>query len=263
MNVLQEIVKNKREALGHTKSRVPLAELKTRISDTEKSRPFKAAITRKQNEPIKFIAELKKASPSEGRIRENFNIQEILSIYDKKPVHALSILTEEQYFQGSLDYLNQAKQRTQKPLLRKDFIFDEYQLYESRVNGADAVLLIVASLDKAQLVDLLGLSQELSLECLVEVHNLRELNTALYSQADIIGINNRDLKTLITSLDTTFNLVNDIPEGNVIVSESGIHTRKDVEAIESRRVDAILVGTTLMKAEDIGEKIDELMGYKS
>jgi len=217
-------------------------------------------IKREQNKPIKLIAEIKKASPSEGLIRTDFNLTEIASIYEEKNVDAISVLTEEHFFQGSLDYLNSVRRTTDKPLLRKDFIFDEYQIYESRVNGADAILLIAASLDKSQLPELQGLAKELSLECLVEVHSAKELDRALYSGAEIIGINNRDLNTLQTSLKTTFDLVKDIPDNKVIVSESGIHTRDDVKAIESIRVDAILVGTTFMRAKDIGAKIDELLG---
>ena len=145
-------------------------------------------------------------------------------------------------------------------MLRKDFIFDEYQVYESRAGGADAILLIAACLDKSQLIDFQGLAKELSLACLVEVHSLKELDTVLHSGAEIVGINNRDLNTLQTSLNTTLELLKDIPDNKVVVSESGINTRADVRAIESTRTDAILVGTTLMKSTDIGAKIDALLG---
>lgn len=262
MTILQEILRHKREELKQRRSLIPLYELKVRVKDIEAARPFKTAIKRNQNGPIKLIAELKKASPSEGVIRTDFNLSEIVSIYDRKAVDAISVLTEEHFFEGKLDYLNNIRQTTEKPLLRKDFIFDDYQVYESRGNGADAILLIVAALDKSQLTDLQGLSKELSLECLVEVHNLKELNTALYCGAEIIGINNRNLNTLQTSLNTTFDLMKDIPNSKVVVSESGINTRDDVEAIESTGVDTILVGTAFMKAKDIGAKIDELLGKK-
>jgi indole-3-glycerol phosphate synthase len=263
MSILKEIVQQRREDLKLTKSRVPLAELKEHAGDCETPRPFRTAITRKQGEPIKLIAELKKASPSRGLIREGFDVQRIVSVYDTKPVNALSVLTEERYFQGHLDYLDQARSLTGKPLLRKDFIFDDYQVYESRAHGADAILLIAASLTRSQLDDLIGLAGELSLACLVEVHNLKELDTVLSTGADIIGINNRDLNTLRTSLDTTFHLMNDIPDDRVIVSESGIQTRQHIEAIESKGVDAILIGTTIMRSADIGKKIDELMGEET
>jgi indole-3-glycerol phosphate synthase len=260
MGVLDEIVKKKREDLKIVRSRVSLSELKTRLGDIEAPIPFKETLKRRQNEPVRLIAELKKSSPSEGRIREDFDVPEIISVYDTRDVRAISVLTEERYFEGSLDYLSRARQLTDKPLLRKDFIFDDYQVYESRTHCADAILLIAAILSRSQIEDLSGLSNELSLECLVEVHNLKELDTVLTAGVDIIGINNRDLNTFRTSLSTTLELTKDIPEGKTIVSESGIHTRKDVELIESGRVDAILVGTTIMRAEDIGGKIDELLG---
>lgn len=260
MSVLQEIIKNKKEDLAVLKSSVPLSDLKERVKDCGQTRPFGCALKREADDTIRLIAELKKASPSEGVIREDFNLQEILKIYAHKAVYAISVLTEERYFMGSLGNLTGARKATKKPLLRKDFIVDDYQLYESRVYGADAVLLICAALDKYHLADILGLSAELSLECLVEVHNFRELDAALSSGAGIIGINNRDLNTLRTSLNVTFDLVNDIPAGKVVVSESGIHTSEDVKEIASRGIDAILVGTTLMKADDIGKKIDELVG---
>ncbi|HDZ01235.1 MAG TPA: indole-3-glycerol phosphate synthase TrpC [Nitrospirae bacterium] len=260
MSVLEEILNNKKEELKQTKSSVPLSGLKARLTDVKETRPFKVSVTRGRGEAVKLIAELKKASPSEGRIREDFNVNEIIKTYDKKQVAAISVLTESRYFEGSLDYLNLARSKTEKPLLRKDFIVDDYQIYEARVNGADAVLLITAALDRSHMDDLLGLSKELSLDCLVEVHNHKELDQALRSGADIIGINNRDLVTLKTSIDTTFELLKDIPVGKVIVSESGIHAREHVERLSESNVDAILVGTTIMKAEDIGAKIDELMG---
>ena len=263
MSILQEILRNKRAELKQTKGLVPLAELKARAKDIETATSFRAAVRREQHGPIKLIAELKKASPSEGIIRKDFILPEIISIYNKKDAHAVSVLTEKHYFHGSLEYLKETRERTKKPLLRKDFIFDDYQVYESKVNGADAILLIAASLDKSQLSDLQALSKELSLDCLVEVHSLKELDSALYSGAEIIGINNRNLNTLETNLNTTFDLIKDIPQTNIIVSESGIHTRADVERLESARVDAMLIGTAFMKADDIGAKIDELMGSKT
>ena len=260
MGILNEILKNKREALQAVKTSVPLAELKARLRDAAATKSFRDAIRREHGSPVKLIAELKKASPSKGLIRKDFNLSEILSVYNRKDVAAISILTEEHYFSGKLDYLNKARKRTFKPLLRKDFIFDSYQVYESRANNADAILLIVAALEKSQLSDLYELSRDISLDCLVEVHDWKELDTALYCEAEIIGINNRDLKTLNISLKNTLDLLKDIPDDRIVVSESGIDTRADVEAIESTRTDAILVGTSIMKSEDIGKKIDELMG---
>lgn len=260
MSILNEIVEYKQEELKKTKSDVPLSELKARIIDAEPVKSFKSAIRRKEGEAVKLIAELKKASPSKGLIRNSFSPSKIVSIYDKKPVAAISVLTEQRYFQGKIEYLHEARKRTEKPLLRKDFIVDEYQVYEARANKADALLLIVGALDKSLLRDLYGLAGELSLDCLVEVHNWKELDRALYSGVEIIGINNRDLRTMDVSLNITLSLLKDMPDDRIVVSESGISSRADVELIQATRTDAILVGTTIMKADEIGSKIDELMG---
>lgn len=259
--MLEQIIKNKKDEIKERRAAVSLQEVREKARDVEPTRDFMNAIKRNAGS-LRLIAEVKKASPSSGIIRGDFNLDEILSIYEKKGVDAISILTDERFFGGRIDYLGIAKKQTTRPILRKDFIIDEYQIYESRLYGADAILLIVSALERNQLIDLMGLAEELSLGCLVEVHNYRELDTALYCDAQMIGINNRDLKTLKIDLQTTFELIKDIPDGKVIVSESGIDTRKDVERIESTRVDAILVGTSLMKSRDIGEKIDELMGDK-
>ncbi len=261
MSVLEEILRHKKEDLKKVKSILPLGELKARIKDAPEPFSFKSAIKRGKGGRIRLIAEIKKASPSKGLIRADFNLTEIASVYDTtEGVSAISVLTEEQFFQGSLNYLKEARRITQKPLLRKDFIFDEYQVYEARANNADAMLLIAACLEKAQLVDLQGLAGELSLDVLVEVHDFKELDMALRSDAEIIGINNRDLKTLKIDINKTFELLRDIPSGKIVVSESGISTREDVKMLESSRVDAMLVGTTIMKAKDIKTKIDELLG---
>ena len=260
MSILHDILKYKQEEVQSAKSDVALSDLKARIKDMDPVRCFKTAIKREENQPVKLIAELKKASPSKGLIRKDFSLPQIIAIYEKKDVAAISVLTEKRYFDGSLSYLNQARKRTTKPLLRKDFIFDSYQVYESRANNADAILLIVAALDKSLLGDLYHLAKELTLECLVEVHNWKELDKALYMGAEIIGINNRDLNTLNISLDISLNLLKDIPDDRIVVSESGINTRADVELLQATKTDAILVGTTIMKAEDIGARIDELLG---
>lgn len=259
MSILEKIIQQKREDLDTVKSRTPLAELKAQIADAKEVRSFKNAITRKKGGTVKLIAELKKASPSKGLIREDFDLPGIVSIYDSKDVAALSVLTEEHYFSGKLEFLRQARDMTEKPLLRKDFITDDYQIYEARANRADAVLLIAAALSKSHLEDLYGRAKELNLDSLVEVHNLKELDMVLDCGAEIVGINNRDLKTLEITLETTFNLLKDIPDDRVVVSESGIESRADVDKIEAAGADAILVGTTIMKSDDIGRKIDELM----
>ena len=261
MSILNEILKYKKEELQRTKSDTPLSGLKARVKDMDTVRSFKSAIKRGPQEPVKLIAELKKASPSKGLIRKDFNLPRIVSVYEKKDVAAISVLTEKRFFSGSPAYLNQARKRTAKPLLRKDFIFDDYQVFESRANSADAILLIAAALEKSQLSDLYEQAKELSLDCLVEVHNWKELDAALFLGAEIIGINNRDLNTLTISLDISFSLLKDIPDDRIVVSESGINTRADVKAIEAAKTDAILVGTAIMNAEDIGAKIDELLGH--
>jgi len=260
MSILHEILKHKKEELQSTKSDVPLSDLKARIKDMDVVKCFKTAIEREENQPVKLIAELKKASPSKGLIRKDFSLPQIISLYEKKDVAAISVLTEKRYFDGSLSYLNQARKRTTKPLLRKDFIFDNYQVYESRANNADAVLLIVTALEKSQLSDLYHLARDLTLDCLVEVHNWKELDIALYMGAEIIGINNRDLNTLNISLDISLSLLKDVPDDRIVVSESGINTRADVEMLQATKTDAILVGTAIMNAEDIGARIDELLG---
>jgi indole-3-glycerol phosphate synthase len=259
MSLLSTIVEKKRERLNVAKTITPLREMRSSVLDLEKPKNFKAAIKRNSG-PIRLIAEMKKASPLRGIIRDDFNPVTIASIYERKAVAALSILTEEDYFQGKLEYLLRVNSVARKPLLRKDFIFDEYQIYESRVNRADAILLIASILDKNQAREYLHLAEELGLSVLFEVHDIKELEVALLINADIIGINNRDLKTLHLNMNTTFELKKEIPPNKIIVSESGIKTREDVKRFEDAGIDSILIGTALMEAEDIGRKIDELMG---
>ncbi|WP_333656219.1 indole-3-glycerol phosphate synthase TrpC [Dissulfurispira sp.] len=258
MSVLDTIVKKKAERLQYAKSTIPIRDLKNRLQDMDKTRNFKGAVKR-NDKKIKLIAEIKKASPSKGIIRKDFDPIKIASIYDEKPVSAISVLTEEDFFQGHLSYIKIVKDITSKPVLRKDFIFDEYQIYESRVNHADAILLIAAILDKNQTKEYLHLSKELGLHVLFEVHDEDDLEKALLIDADIIGINNRNLKTLKVDLSTTFRLKKDIPKDKIVVSESGIKSRDDVIKLEEAGIDAMLIGTSLMEAEDIGKKIDELM----
>ncbi|MEK6582971.1 MAG: indole-3-glycerol phosphate synthase TrpC [Nitrospirota bacterium] len=259
MGILDEIVAKKKERLSLAKNRAPLSALKPRISDIEKPRDFKAALKRKPSERIKLIAEIKKASPSKGIIRENFNPVEIASIYEKQ-ASVISILTEEDFFQGNLEFISKVKKVTTIPLLRKDFIFDEYQIYESRANEADAILLIASILDKNQAGEYLHLAIELGLSVLFEVHDMKELDMALSIDADIIGINNRNLKTMKIDMNNTFEIKKEIPSEKIVVSESGIKTRDDILRLEAAGIDAVLIGTSFMKAKDIGKKIEELFG---
>jgi indole-3-glycerol phosphate synthase len=260
MSILNQIIEHKKQELETVMRKVSLAELKARIGDMKGTKSFMKAIKRDKDGPIRLIAELKKASPSKGLIRKDFNLPELVSVYDSKNVSAISVLTERRYFSGELDYLNVARKLTEKPLLRKDFIIDDYQIYEARANSADAVLLIAAALERPYLCHLYGVARELSLDCLVEVHTFKELDMVLQAGPEIIGINNRNLKTLEISLETTFEFLKDIPDDRIVVSESGISTRADVEALEATSVDAMLIGTSIMKSDDVAARIDELTG---
>ena len=259
MSVLNKIVEKKKERLNLLKTNIPLREIKSMALDVEKPRDFKAAI-KKESGPIRLIAEIKKASPSKGIIRKNFDHVSIARTYEEKRVYALSVLTEEDFFMGSLSMLPEVKKVVTRPILRKDFIFDEYQIYESMVNKADAILLIASILEKNQASEFIHLAKEIGLSVLFEVHNFKELEIALLINADIIGINNRDLNTLSLDIHTTLELKKKIPSHKIIVSESGITTREDVKRLEDAGTDALLIGTAFMEAEDIGNKIDELMG---
>jgi len=260
MMILDEIVENKRLEIEAGKRRVPLSELKRRAGVRAPPRDFAGALT---GGGLKLIAEVKKASPSKGIICEDFDPVHIAQIYAQNGATALSVLTDEKYFGGRLNHLVEIRRwlgQTTPPLLRKDFIIDPYQVYESRAYGADAILLIAAILAPGMLEELLQLSQSLGMACLVEVHNEAELQVALQSEARIIGINNRDLKTMKTDLSTAERLRPLIPPGRIVVSESGIHTRADMMMMERLGVNAVLIGEALIAAPDIAGKIRELYG---
>jgi indole-3-glycerol phosphate synthase len=260
MGILNEILSKKKERLKDAKARLSLKDLRAKISDIEKPRDFKTIVKRHPYEKIKLIAEIKRASPSKGIIRRNFDHLSIARIYEEKAVNAVSVLTEEDFFQGNLKFLSEVKKVITKPILRKDFIFDEYQIYESRANEADVILLIAAILDKNQAREYLNLSKELGLYVIFEVHDFKELETSFLIDSEIIGINNRDLKTLKVDLNTTFKLKKEIPSNKIVISESGIKTREDVKRLEEAGIDYMLVGTVFLESEDIGKKIDELTG---
>ncbi len=259
MGILDEIVRKKRERLNDAKSRLSMQRLKTKIGERGKPRDLKTAIQRLSGETIKLIAEIKKASPSRGVIRNNFDPVAIAKIYEEKTVNAVSVLTEEDFFQGNLQFIPQVRQVLTKPLLRKDFIFDEYQIYEARAYEADAILLIAALLEKNQAVEYLQLAGELGMSVLFEVHDFKELEMALSTDTEIIGINNRNLKTLNIDINTTFQLRREIPPGKIVVSESGIRTSGDVRKLADGGIDAMLIGTSFMEADDISGKIEELL----
>ncbi|MDM8569712.1 indole-3-glycerol phosphate synthase TrpC, partial [Thiotrichales bacterium HSG1] len=204
------------------------------------------------------IAEIKKASPSKGLLRTNFNPTEIAKSYEQNGAACLSILTDEKFFQGSNEYLSQVHEICPLPILRKDFIIDAYQVYEARVIGADCILLIVAILDDAQLQDLFDLATHLGMDVLVEVHNQKELERALSINMRLIGINNRNLKTFDTDIRTTLNLLEQIPKKHIIVSESGIYTPEDIALLSDVGVHTFLIGEAFMKANDPGAALSQL-----
>jgi indole-3-glycerol phosphate synthase len=257
--ILDDIVADKIPEIEARKRELPLEELKKAASEQPPALDFASTL---KGEGVKIIAEVKKASPSKGVIRVDFNPLDIALTYAENGASAISVLTDNKYFQGSLDYLREIKKALEDknvPLLRKEFILDEYQVYESRANGADALLLIVAILDTEKLETLLELSHILGMGCLVEVHNESELETALSSGAGIIGINNRDLKTFEVDLDTTGRLRPLIPGDKVVVSESGIKDRGDMEKLAGWGVDAVLIGESLMASDDIAAKMKEFL----
>jgi indole-3-glycerol phosphate synthase len=256
--ILNEIIAQKKEELAETKHRAPLSEVKAKASDAGPVRSFGKALSR--GGAIRLIAEVKKASPSKGVIREDFDPVGIARVYEESGAACISVLTEEKFFQGKLEYLGLIRIAAGLPLLRKDFIVDEYQIYEARAAGADAILLIAACLEKEQMTDYLGVAGRLGLDVLVESHTYRELDRSLLAGATLVGINNRDLTTFVVSLQTTLDLLKDIPDDRTVVSESGIRTRDDVITLEKAGVDAILVGESLMREKDIGRKVKELLG---
>lgn len=256
--ILDEIIANKKEELAETKRRTVFAEVKVKAIDADPVRGFGKALSGSSG--IRLIAEVKKASPSKGVIRADFDPVSIARIYEEAGASCLSVLTESKYFQGKLEYLREIRNAVALPLLRKDFIVDEYQIFEARAAGADAILLISACLEKNQIQDFLGMAKQLGLDVLVESHTYKELDKALLAGAMLVGINNRDLTTFKVELRTTLDLLRDIPEDRTVVSESGIATREDVLALQQAGVDAILVGESLMREKDITKKVKELLG---
>ena len=256
--ILDEIIAYKKKELADTKRFIPLSEVKAMASDAGPVRGFEQALSR--GKEIRLIAEVKKASPSKGVIREDFDPREIAKDYARSGAHCLSVLTEKKYFQGNLDYLGDIRRAVELPLLRKDFIVDEYQVFEARAAGADAILLIAACLERRQIEDLMGIARENGLDVLVESHTGKELDRALLAGATLVGINNRDLQSFSVSLQTTLDLLKDVPGDRIVVSESGIRTREDVLKLGQAGVDAILVGESLMREKDIGKKVKELLG---
>jgi indole-3-glycerol phosphate synthase len=259
--ILDRIVASKQERLAQAKAGIPLAELRKKAESSPPCRDFAAAL---RKTGVSLIAEIKRASPSRGLIRPDLDPAALSQIYGQNGAAAISVLTEQDHFQGDLTDLLSARSAQEEldvppiPLLRKDFIFDAYQVYEARAFGADAVLLIVAILDDGLLRELLALSNELGMSCLVEVHDEAEMKRALAASADVIGVNNRDLHTFEVYLDTTRRLQPLMPDESLLVSESGIKSRVDIERLSGWGVDAVLVGEALVAAADVGAKVREL-----
>ena len=268
--ILSRILEHKKAELRHKQSRGYLTELKAQIRDNPRPMGFAVALeaTCTSTSPA-LIAEIKKASPSLGLLRpefsERFDAVGIAKAYQAAEVSALSILTDKDFFQGDLDYLRDVKRSVPLPALNKEFMIDPLQFYEARAYGADAVLLIVAALERAQVVDFHALARDLSLDVLIEIHHERELDTVLewIPDARMIGINNRDLSTFTTDLTVTKRLAPRIPSDKMIVSESGIHNRSHVEQLLDIGIHAMLVGESLITAADAGAKIRELRGVSS
>jgi indole-3-glycerol phosphate synthase len=258
VSILDEIVASKRQEVAAARRRLPLEELEAQAATAPPVRDFRAAL--EGPGPIQLIAEVKKASPSAKVIRADFDPVAIARIYQEHGAACLSILTDAPYFQGHLSYLARIRASVAIPLLRKDFLIDEYQVVEARLAGADAILLIAEILDDAALVGLRERASRLGMAALVEFHDPANLPRVLASGADLIGINNRDLTQFVTDLEQTLRLCDRIPADVVLVSESGIRTRGDVERLEAAGVSAILVGESLMRADDIGLAVEQLLG---
>jgi indole-3-glycerol phosphate synthase len=256
--ILNEIVSHNLQELELKKRQLPMKELRRMSLQQPPPLDFSSGLRGKE---IQLIAEVKKASPSRGIIRPDFDPVEIAQIYADNGASAISVLTENRYFQGSLNHLADIRNalHNKLPLLRKDFIFDPYQIYESRAFGADSLLLIVAILKPAKLEDLLQLSHELHMSCLVETHNESEVEIALNSDAKIIGINNRDLTNFSVDIATTERLRPLIPPDRIVVSESGIKERKDIERLRQLGINAVIVGESLMSTTNIAAKMRELL----
>lgn len=258
-NILQKIAKQKIKEVAVLKQQKPVEELKKVIEQTSVPRHFIKALQAKiANQQPAVIAEIKKASPSQGVIREDFDPVEIAKSYAKAGAACLSILTDQQFFQGSNVYLQQARASVDLPVLRKDFIVDEYQIYEARAIGADCILLIATILDDTQLMAFTELAIQLNMAVLVEVHDITELNRALLLPTPLIGINNRDLRTFKTDLKTSLTLARHLPEDRLLITESGIHAPQDVNLMLQQNIQAFLVGEAFMRAEDPGQKLREL-----
>jgi len=259
--ILDDIVAHKRQEIAASQAACSVEELERRVAEAPAPRNFFAALA--ASGPIRLIAEVKKASPSRGIIRDDFDPLQIAEIYQAHGATCLSVLTDERFFQGKLDYLRAIRDQVNLPVLRKDFILDRYQLLEARAAGADAVLLIAECLDDCHLRSLHNEAVRLGMSPLVELYEPENLQRVFDAGATLIGINNRDLRTFQVDLEHTLRMRERIPDECVLVAESGIRTRADVTRLEAGGVDAILVGESLMASSDIGAAVDQLLGRSS
>lgn len=258
-DILINILNRKREEITERSATVPIEELKQQCASADTVRGFIQSIENKiNNNQSAVIAEIKKASPSKGLLRENFDPADIAKSYANHGAACLSVLTDKDYFQGHEDYLKQARAACELPVIRKDFIIDPYQVYEARAINADCILLIVAALDDENLQLLFNLAHELKMDVLMEVHDKQEMKRALKTGAKLIGINNRNLRTFDTTLETTLSMLDMVNENHILVTESGIHTIDDVQLMRDNGVNAFLVGEAFMRADNPGEKLSEL-----
>ena len=258
-DILKKILRRKEEEIAERRARVPLDALRRRAESADAPRGFLRALRgRIDAGQAAVIAEIKKASPSKGVLREDFDPATIAASYEKGGAACLSVLTDVDFFQGADAYLQAARAACALPVLRKDFTVDPYQVVEARALGADCILLIVAALDDVRLGQLLRLAGELQMDALVEVHDAEEMERALATPAGLIGVNNRDLRTFETSLETTLALKEGFPAERLLVTESGIHSREDVERLRGQGVHAFLVGEAFMRAAEPGERLAQL-----
>lgn len=258
-DILKRILARKVEEIGERSRRISMHDLSQRVEAADAPRGFAASLQQRiSSGQAAVIAEIKKASPSRGILREDFHPEQIAASYERGGAACLSVLTDVDFFQGADAYLQQARAACALPVLRKDFTIDPYQVYEARVLGADCILLIVAALDDAMLLELLQLAGHLGMDVLVEVHDAAELERALALPTTLVGINNRNLHSFETSLDVTLGFLDRIPDDRMVVTESGIHTAGDVALLRSRGVNAFLVGEAFMKAAEPGERLREL-----
>lgn len=265
-NILDKIIADKRDELRRRRAEVSLEQLKERVAGMTKCRNFYKAVTKPNRRGLNVIAEIKKASPSAGLIRADFDPVAIAQTYERCGADAISVLTDEKYFQGKLEYVEQVKQAVQLPVLRKDFLVDLWQVYEARAAGADAILLIADALPPGELMDLMIAATELTLTVLLEVHQadtllgIRSLVGFPERGYSVLGINNRDLTTMTVDINTTGRLKDLLDDDVPVVAESGIKTRRDVEKLIAVGVQAVLIGQTLCEHPDIAEKFTELFG---